>query len=323
MDSQYLDQMPGDSQPLVSILIPVYNREKLIGECIQSALDSNYSNFEVIICDNCSTDRTVQVVEELAKQDTRIKLFKNSENIGPVYNWLECAKHANGIYIKILFSDDQVHASFLDKSVKYLSDPKIGFVYSSVRIFGARDEILYGRGEHPINNLSSMTFVEGFFGLNKPTPVSPGCTLMRKNDFFEFLKTQFEHSTFTDYASHGAGTDIGILHGICYKYPNLIHLEECLNSFRDHNDSITTSRNDDVVYTRTISAALSLAKSNCSKLLFRKILSFFYTQKTDFHVSPSDFLKNNGYSGPRENLITFSYYYSKIRRKLIKIFSPV
>lgn len=85
---------------LVSILIPVYNRENLVGETIESAINQTYKNIEIIIVDNCSTDNTWQVLQDYAQKDNRIRIFQNPENIGLVRNWERCIDVANNRYYK-------------------------------------------------------------------------------------------------------------------------------------------------------------------------------------------------------------------------------
>ena len=66
------------SLPQVSILLTAYNREKFIGEAIESVLASSYEDFELIITDNCSSDNTVEISQSYAKHDARIRVYKNS-----------------------------------------------------------------------------------------------------------------------------------------------------------------------------------------------------------------------------------------------------
>ena len=80
---------------LVSILVPVYNRENLIEETVNSGLSQTYENIEIIIVDNQSTDGTWKILEKLASQDKRIKIFQNNTNIGPVRNWKRCIDEAS------------------------------------------------------------------------------------------------------------------------------------------------------------------------------------------------------------------------------------
>ena len=72
--------------PLVSVLITSYNREKYIGDAIQSVLDSTYKNFELIIVDDMSTDNSVGIAKSFEKKDNRIKVYINEANLGDYPN---------------------------------------------------------------------------------------------------------------------------------------------------------------------------------------------------------------------------------------------
>jgi len=122
-------------QNKVSILIPVYNRENLIEETVQSALNQTYKNIEIIIVDNQSIDKTWEVMQKLAFQDDRIKIFQNDKNMGPVRNWKRCIDEATGDYGKILWSDDLIAPEFLENTVHFLENKDIGFVFTGTEIF--------------------------------------------------------------------------------------------------------------------------------------------------------------------------------------------
>ena len=93
------------TKPLVSILIPVYNRERLVKKAIESAINQAYKNIEIIAVDNKSTDKTYEVLTEYSKKYSNIKVYQNKENIGPVRNWKKCLEYSSGEFIKILFSE--------------------------------------------------------------------------------------------------------------------------------------------------------------------------------------------------------------------------
>ena len=95
-----------DVQPLVSIVIPVFNRETLVQEAIESALKQTYDNIEIVVVDNCSTDKTWEVLQKY--NNPKIKIFRNNTNIGPVLNWKKGIELSSGEYIKLLFSDDMI-----------------------------------------------------------------------------------------------------------------------------------------------------------------------------------------------------------------------
>ena len=123
------------SDPLVSILIPVYNREKVVSRAIDSALAQTYRNIEIIVCDNASTDGTWDVLQKYAKQDERVKVFRNETNVGPVRNWMECLKRASGEYAKYLWSDDEILPTFVETMLRPMqNDPRVGFAWSDITI---------------------------------------------------------------------------------------------------------------------------------------------------------------------------------------------
>ena len=95
-----------DHNFLVSICIPTYNGEKFLIECLDSALDQTYTNIEILIVDDCSSDRTVKITESYLQKDKRIKIYKNTKNLGLVNNWNKCLQLSKGEYIKFAFQDD-------------------------------------------------------------------------------------------------------------------------------------------------------------------------------------------------------------------------
>jgi glycosyltransferase involved in cell wall biosynthesis len=124
-----------DNLDLVSILIPTYNRKKLVERAINSALKQTYKKIEIIISDNCSTDGTVEYLQELYGNNKNIKIFDNSTNKGPVRNWINCIEQSSGHYSKLLFSNDTISPNYVEETVKILKEQKdVGFVYTPVVI---------------------------------------------------------------------------------------------------------------------------------------------------------------------------------------------
>ncbi|MBD0276430.1 MAG: glycosyltransferase family 2 protein [Bacteroidota bacterium] len=96
-------------QPLISILMTAFNREKYIPEAIESVLVSTYKNFELIIVDDHSSDRTVEIARYYAEKDSRISIFINEERLGDYPNRNKAASYAKGKYIKFVDSDDYIY----------------------------------------------------------------------------------------------------------------------------------------------------------------------------------------------------------------------
>lgn len=115
--------------PKVSICIPVFNGEKYIQGAVNSAFEQEFSDFEIIIVDNCSTDDTVAIVENIASRSDKVRLFKNESNIGLAGNLNECLVHARGKYIKYLCVDDLLLPRCLEQMATALdSDQTVSLV---------------------------------------------------------------------------------------------------------------------------------------------------------------------------------------------------
>lgn len=119
--------MKPTTTPLISVLMTTYNRADYIGTAIQSVLDSTYTNFELIIVDDCSTDNTLEVVESYKQKDSRISVYKNDKNLGDYPNRNRAASYAKGDFIKYCDSDEELYPYCLDVMVscmeKYPESP--------------------------------------------------------------------------------------------------------------------------------------------------------------------------------------------------------
>jgi len=113
--------------PLVSICIPTFNREKHILESIESIRKQSYKNLEIIIVDNDSQDKTYEMIKENYQHVTNIHVYKNDSNIGSARNFNRCIDLANGELIGIFHSDDVYHINIVQESVSMFKEyPEIG-----------------------------------------------------------------------------------------------------------------------------------------------------------------------------------------------------
>src|SRR5690606_39934476 len=103
-----------ESNPLISVLMTTYNREEYVAEAIESVLASSYANFELIIVDDCSKDKTVEIAKGYAANDNRIKVYVNEKNLGDYPNRYKAASLTNGKYIKYVDSDDYIYPTGLE-----------------------------------------------------------------------------------------------------------------------------------------------------------------------------------------------------------------
>ncbi|MEA5513217.1 glycosyltransferase family 2 protein [Nodularia sp. UHCC 0506] len=106
------------SQPLVSVVIPTYNRPEYLQQAIASAVNQTYKNIEIIISDNCSPESPQKLVESFA--DPRIRFWRQPQNLGMIANQMYAFKMARGKYLASLHDDDMWNQDFLDKLVPHL-----------------------------------------------------------------------------------------------------------------------------------------------------------------------------------------------------------
>lgn len=125
------------AEPLVSILTPVYNGERYLAECIESVLAQTYKNWEYIIINNCSSDRTFEIAQRYARQDKRIRIYCNEEFEGAIKNHnIALSKIASeSKYCKFVQADDWLFPECLTRMVEVAeANPSVGIV-SSYRLY--------------------------------------------------------------------------------------------------------------------------------------------------------------------------------------------
>ena len=103
---------------LVSIIMAAYNAEKTIEQAINSVLNQTYTNFELLVVDDCSKDRTVGLVKSIAATDGRVRLISNEKNSGVSFTRKHGLEEANGSWIAILDSDDAWTPEKLEKQIE-------------------------------------------------------------------------------------------------------------------------------------------------------------------------------------------------------------
>ena len=236
-----------NENPLVSILIPVYNREKYIGEAIESAINQTYKNIEVIIVDNCSTDNTWKILQDYQCKDKRIHIFQNEKNLGPVYNWIECFKRAKGVYSKILWSDDWMSLDFVENALSAFNED-ISFVISAQQIITNDKEIL-SNVAYLKDRYSQREYLENALLYNKYNfPLSPGCAIFRTKDVLNNFIVDIPNSDSLDSKKNGAGNDLYLFLKIALHYPYIGVVANSVSYFRAHKESFSVASDLNLYY---------------------------------------------------------------------------
>lgn len=128
-----------DNKPLISVIMSVYNEEKYIDESLKSILNQTVKDFELIIVNDCSTDNTKQIIDELAAKDSRIKLIDNEQNMGLTRNLNKALAYARGEYIARMDGDDISMPNRFETQIKYLEEhPDIMLISCNTTTFGEK-----------------------------------------------------------------------------------------------------------------------------------------------------------------------------------------
>ena len=142
--------------PQVSIGLPVYNGENYLAEAIESILAQTYQNFELVITDNASVDKTREICESYAIVDARVNYFRNEHNLGAAPNFNKSFELSTGKYFKWAAHDDILAPDFLEKCVAVLeNNPDVVLCYPSTTVIDSQGKITQdydfsGRTNSPI-----------------------------------------------------------------------------------------------------------------------------------------------------------------------------
>jgi len=145
--------------PLVSIITPSFNSEKFIASTIRSVQDQTYSNWELLIVDDCSTDNTERIVADFTQNDNRIKFYKLTKNSGPGVARNQAVQMAGGKFIAFLDSDDVWKPEKLSKQTNYLISNNLPFTFSFYDCIDEEGNPINKRVEAP----KTLTYFQLFF----------------------------------------------------------------------------------------------------------------------------------------------------------------
>ncbi|CAM5768791.1 glycosyltransferase family 2 protein [Bosea minatitlanensis] len=240
--------MSESSEPLVSVVTPVYNGEKFLRECIESVLSQTYRNWEYIVLNNASTDGTLGIAEEYSRRDSRIRVLSNDALLPIIANHNRAfgliAKDSK--YCKVVSADDWIYPECLEKMVALAeAHPSVGIV-GAYQLSGGRD-IWYVRNvglsyAQPVilgRDICRAQLLGTLRVLGNPTSVLYRADLVRSTDaFFPNPTQEADTSACLKHLRHA---DFGFVHQI-------------LTHERIHYDRVTTASLENNAY---VSAEIS------------------------------------------------------------------
>jgi len=177
-------------KPLISVIIPTYNRPDYLKQAIASAVKQTYQNIEILISDNCSTTNTQAIVESF--DDSRIRFWRQPTNVGMFANQMHAFQMARGKYVASLHDDDMWNEDFLEKLIPPLEEnPDLILAFCDQYIIDANGVIDYAGTEGNTRSYKRDQLAQGVhqnlvkIGLvDKSIPTAAGCVI--RNDFVDW-----------------------------------------------------------------------------------------------------------------------------------------
>lgn len=192
-----------NDNPLVSVVITSYNRANLIEVAIQSVLAQDYSNLEIIISDNCSTDNTYEVMEKYLS-NPKIRYYKNEQNIGMIPNYkIATEQRTKGDYITYVSSDDYlINTSFISQAVNIINAHKnVLIVFGKNQTFIEEKNKLIDDRTHYLFNEEFMSGKDVFIRFAKTKALGWGAAFIKKSELIS-LHIFSSKSTSLDYEAN-------------------------------------------------------------------------------------------------------------------------
>lgn len=131
------------NNPAISVVVPVYKAEKYLKECVDSILSQTFTDFELILVDDCSPDNSPQMCDEYAKKDKRIKVLHHKVNQGSIAAYRDGVNASAGEYIQFVDSDDWIEKNMFERLYQKTVSEGCDFVYCDVIRFTTEDNQLY------------------------------------------------------------------------------------------------------------------------------------------------------------------------------------
>jgi glycosyltransferase involved in cell wall biosynthesis len=243
--------------PLVSIVLPVYNGEKYLKVQVASITEQSYRNIELIIIDDDSMDMSLEMAKALAKADTRIQVYKNSNNLGIVLNFIKGLTLAKGEYICFSDQDDYWRNDKIDILKRLLQESKQNMLaYSDLEICDDKLQCLYPSFFKYAGIKPKKGYIGELFFLKN---IVPGCAMMfRKETRDALIKIHSAPPFMHDHLALVVSSGLG----------KIVYSKEKLIKYRQHDKNNIEVFRKSVINKETILMDLS------QKLEYFKTFSF-------------------------------------------------
>lgn len=211
--------------PKISVVTPAYNAEKYIAETIESILNQTFEDYEFIIIDDCSTDKTAEIIKEYSDKDPRITYNRNQKNLGIAGNRNRGISLAKGEYVVWQDADDISLPTRLEEQVKFMeANPKVGICGSYLQFFDDKGDHSIRKYAADDKSLRSTIF--------RFSPVAQPSAMLRRKALEEAGEYDLRWPPAED-------LDMSFRIGSKYQFANI---PKVLVRYREHPNSATFSK---------------------------------------------------------------------------------
>lgn len=272
---------------LVSIVLPIYNGEKYMRKSIESVISQTYTNWELLIIDDCSTDSTPAIANGYAASDSRVHYFRNEVNLRLPKALNRGFSLANGDYLTWTSDDNYYYPDAIEIMKNALDEEKKAFVFASCDVIDSEDNVIEVIS---VNDSAKKTIV----GCN---PV--GACFMYTREVYESVGEYDPEMTLVE--------DLDYWQRICAKYEPVC-ISEKLYAYRWHDGALTSTMKKDT-FNRTLEACLLKNRKEFGRLDW--LSKFYYYNGLN---------KSRVNRGEHRNPYTFKYrYYCAVHFMLCRV----
>jgi glycosyltransferase involved in cell wall biosynthesis len=250
-----------EGDPLISVLVPAYNRADTLEKCVRSAIDNGYERLQIIIADNGSTDETLAIANKLKDEDARVQVIAQGNNLGPVPNWRSCLARATGEYVHWLWSDDWVEPNFYRTLIDGLRREGANVAVCACKITSPLEGWWCIRHSNPDMPRTGQQLIVDHLK-NNLFAVSPAAYLLPIDSVQNQLNRDIPQYGKINCHGRAIGPDLlMILTSLLDDAPVFVCPEPLVN-FRSHSSSITVTSGGDILVTHYSFARLWWSREN-------------------------------------------------------------
>lgn len=252
-------------KPLISVCVPNYNYQNFVKEAVESVLNQTYSNFELIIIDDCSVDNSVNIIKSY--NDPRIKFYQNEENMGGYKTLNKAVRLAKGELVAILHTDDKYDLHFLEEIVKAYNKYPDHKVFVTA-IYNQDDVLGHLTPIYPFNSEGLISRKEAMTRLAYDNNIGNGVNLVVHKD--ALCEKDFYNIKYTPVG------DLDLFMRLAENY-DFVYINKLLTYYRMHESNLTHKvflemvKQSHEVYNKHLNASKVISQD-----LHRKLFKFQY-----------------------------------------------